>query len=70
MRNVLIIGATSTLGRAAMKTLLAETDDNLTLFSRSADRLPVTDHERADRCQQAASLLIIAGLLQPAFLTA
>lgn len=46
MRNVLIIGATGTLGRAATKTLLAETDAHLTLFSRSADRLPVTDQER------------------------
>lgn len=46
MRNVLIIGATGTLGRAATKALLAETDDHLTLFSRSADRLPVTDPDR------------------------
>lgn len=39
MKNVLIIGATGTIGSAVRKELLATTDDQLTLFSRSADRL-------------------------------
>lgn len=41
MTNVLIIGATGTLGSAVRQTLLKETDDKLTLFSRSAGNLPV-----------------------------
>lgn len=41
MKNVLIIGATGTIGSAVRKTLLDETDDFLTLFSRSAGRLNV-----------------------------
>ncbi|WP_239646276.1 KR domain-containing protein [Bifidobacterium cuniculi] len=36
MKNILIIGATGTLGRATTETLLRNTDDRLTLFSRSA----------------------------------
>lgn len=47
MKNVLIIGATGTIGGAVRKTLLKETDDKLTLFSRSADRLNVSDRELA-----------------------
>ncbi|WP_304250650.1 NAD(P)H-binding protein [Limosilactobacillus gastricus] len=43
--NVLILGATGTLGSAARQELLNQTDANLTLFSRSADRLTV-DPER------------------------
>lgn len=39
MKNVLIIGATGTIGSAVRKELLTTTDDQLTLFSRSADRL-------------------------------
>lgn len=39
--NVLILGATGTLGSAARQELLNQTDANLTLFSRSADRLTV-----------------------------
>lgn len=46
MKNVLIIGATGTLGSAATQTLLKETDDHLTLFSRSADRIQVQDPNR------------------------
>lgn len=37
--NVLIIGATGTIGNAVRQTLLSETDANLTLFARSANRL-------------------------------
>lgn len=46
MTNVLIIGATGTLGRAATETLLNETDDKLTLFSRSSTRVQLTDPDR------------------------
>ncbi|MGT2785559.1 NAD(P)H-binding protein [Streptococcus merionis] len=45
MTKVTIIGATGSLGRAVTETLLAETDVRLTLFSRTAHRLPV--HDRA-----------------------
>lgn len=47
MTNVLIIGATGTLGNAAHQTLLNETDAKLTLFARSADRLTTNDRETA-----------------------
>lgn len=46
MRKVLIIGATGTLGSAVRKTLLTETDDRLTLFSRSAKTIQVSDAAR------------------------
>ena len=46
MRNVLIIGATGTLGRTAHEALLKNTDDRVTLFARSAGRIRVTDPER------------------------
>lgn len=46
MTNVLIIGATGTLGRAATEAILKNTDDKLTLFSRSADRIRVIDPSR------------------------
>lgn len=39
MTKVLIIGATGTIGGAVRQTLLKETDDQLTLFARSASRL-------------------------------
>ncbi|AXQ78791.1 NAD-dependent epimerase/dehydratase family protein [Streptococcus chenjunshii] len=42
-KNVLIIGATGSLGRALTQTLLEETDAHLTLFSRSADCLSADD---------------------------
>lgn len=48
MTNVLIIGATGNIGSAVRQTLLKETDDQLTLFSRSAGRLQVNpDREKA-----------------------
>lgn len=46
MRKVLIIGATGTLGSAVRKALLTETDDRLTLFSRSAKTIQVTNAAR------------------------
>jgi len=45
MTNVLIIGATGTIGGAVRQTLLKKTDDQLTLFARSAGRLQVSDRE-------------------------
>lgn len=48
MTNVLIIGATGNVGGTVRQTLLDETDDQLTLFSRSADRLSINpDREKA-----------------------
>ncbi|TSO26074.1 NAD(P)H-binding protein [Lactobacillus sp. LL6] len=41
MTNVLIIGATSTVGEAVRETLLRETDDILTLFSKDAGELNI-----------------------------
>ena len=46
MTKVLIIGATGTLGSAATQTILSQTDDQLTLFARSAGRIKVTDPAR------------------------
>lgn len=46
MRNVLIIGATGTLGTAATQALLVGSDDHLTLFARSANRIQIEDDER------------------------
>lgn len=46
MKNVLIIGATGTLGSAETRTLLNETDDKITLFSRSANRIKLQDPSR------------------------
>ena len=43
MKKILIIGATGTLGRAATQTMLNETDDQLTLFARSTNRISITD---------------------------
>jgi len=45
MTKVLIIGATGTIGGAVRQTLLRETDDQLTLFARSASRLKASDRE-------------------------
>lgn len=44
--NVLIIGATGTIGNAVRQTLLSETDANLTLFARSANRLKPGSREK------------------------
>ena len=41
MTSVLIIGATGTIGEAVRETLLRETDDNLTLFSKDAGELNI-----------------------------
>ena len=45
-KNVLIIGATGSLGRVLRPYLLEHTDDNLTLFSRSASRIRNIDGSR------------------------
>ena len=47
MTNVLIIGATGTVGSAVRQTLLQETDAKLTLFARNAARLQLSDREVA-----------------------
>ncbi|PWG00311.1 NAD(P)H-binding protein [Levilactobacillus bambusae] len=41
MKNVLIIGATGSVGQVVRQTLLDQTDDQLTLFSRSAGQLAI-----------------------------
>lgn len=46
MKNILIIGATGTLGSAATQAILDGTDDQLTLFARAASRIRVTDPSR------------------------
>lgn len=46
MKKILIIGATGTIGNAVRQTLLNETDDQLTLFARSANRLNASDREK------------------------
>lgn len=46
MKNVLIIGATGTLGSAARQAILDGTDDKLTLFARSANRIRISDGSR------------------------
>ena len=46
MKNILIIGATGTLGTATTQTVLNETDNHLTLFARSANRINVLDPQR------------------------
>lgn len=43
MTNVLIIGATSSIGQAAAKYLLNKTDDNITLMARYTNLLSVDD---------------------------
>lgn len=47
MTKVLIIGATGTIGGAVRETLLNETDAELTLFARSANRLNIGSRETA-----------------------
>lgn len=46
MKNVLIIGATGTLGSAARQAILDGTDDKMTLFARSANRIRISDDSR------------------------
>ncbi|WP_201346564.1 NAD(P)H-binding protein, partial [Lactobacillus nasalidis] len=46
MKHVLIIGATGTLGSEAREALLTGTDDQLTLFSRTAGRIQILEPER------------------------
>lgn len=41
--NVLIIGATGDLGIAATQAFLTNSDDKLTLFARSANRISIQD---------------------------
>lgn len=43
MKNVLIIGATGTLGSAVRQTLLNATNQQLTLFSRHAKKLKINE---------------------------
>ncbi|KRO00693.1 oxidoreductase [Companilactobacillus kimchiensis] len=47
MTNVLIIGATGTVGSAVRQTLNRETNANITLFARSAGRITPGDRETA-----------------------
>lgn len=71
MTKVTIIGATGSLGRAATNVLLEETDVNLTLFSRSAGRLPdqarvekigasVSDSQALEDALQGVDLVFVA----------
>lgn len=46
MKNILIIGATGTLGTAATQAFLTNSDDKLTLFARSATRINIQDESR------------------------
>lgn len=46
MTKVLIIGATGTLGSAARQAFLSQSDDQLTLFARSAKRINIQDAHR------------------------
>ncbi|WP_334340126.1 NAD(P)H-binding protein [Companilactobacillus sp. HBUAS56275] len=43
MKNILIIGATGSIGNAVRQIFLRETDAQLTLFSRRANRLKLDD---------------------------
>ncbi|HIY92475.1 MAG TPA: NAD(P)H-binding protein [Candidatus Companilactobacillus pullicola] len=43
MKNILIIGATGSIGNAVRQMFLRETDAQLTLFSRRANRLKLDD---------------------------
>lgn len=45
MKRVLIVGATGTIGGVVRQTLLNETDNQLTLFARSANRLKTSERE-------------------------
>ncbi len=44
--NVLIIGATGSVGTVTREYLLEHSNDNLTLFSRSSNRIRITDPAR------------------------
>ena len=46
MKNVLIIGATGTLGTAATQAFLIKSDNKLTLFARSANQIKIQDESR------------------------
>lgn len=46
MKNILIIGATGAFGTTTTQTVLNETDNHLTLFARSANRINVIDPQR------------------------
>ena len=46
MKNVLIIGATGTIGSAVRQKLLKESNHHLTLFARSADQLDPNPQEQ------------------------
>lgn len=46
MKKVLIIGATGSIGKVTRKMFLQESEDQLTLFSRSANRLTDIDERR------------------------
>ncbi|MCK1160318.1 NAD(P)H-binding protein [Streptococcus uberis] len=71
MTKVTLIGATGSLGRVVTKTLLEETDVDLVLFSRSANRLPehrrvikkaasVSDSFQLERAIRGSSLVFVA----------
>lgn len=47
MTRVLIMGATGTLGSAVRQMLLDQTDDELTLFARSANQIQTGAREKA-----------------------
>lgn len=51
MANVLIIGATGSIGRVVAPELLKNTDANLTLASRRPQAIPVTDASREKTIQ-------------------
>ncbi|WP_443090400.1 NAD(P)H-binding protein [Basfia succiniciproducens] len=51
MQNILILGATGSLAAQIIPTLLAETDDNLTLFARNPSRLAQFNSERVQVVQ-------------------
>lgn len=46
MKNILIVGATGSIGQVTRKLFLEQTQDQLTLFSRNARRLQVLDDQR------------------------
>lgn len=48
MKKITIIGATGSLGRVVREDILNKTDYNITLFSRSADRLTIKNREREE----------------------
>ncbi|MGT2957704.1 NAD(P)-dependent oxidoreductase [Streptococcus bovimastitidis] len=71
MSKVTIIGATGSLGQATRKLLLEETDLDLCLFSRSANRLPqnercqiiaasTSDRQQLEKALEGANLVFVA----------